>query len=1000
MKFDTVNITDCIVPPSTGASGGSGGQTVDPRCSDADFAKANPMFCASQSFLIIKPSVMLLCALDSVNFAVFEYVNGIEKQVTDNLTFECSENSILAIGVHTGSATGLMEGTVIVTVSRNGLTASADITVLAADTCCDSIAVKTSILLDNSRSSGLAFGSGYNSRLDFAKTVALSFSSTILGSGGLPKDSIKIWSFAEFTTQLSSGFITDTTELADEINNIELTLGKTDLLGIITDATDDLFLAIADEKVVILISDGEQTANTKTQAILDAASTFKRAGGIIIVVGLRASGTGYDLLSRIATGGFFINATPSNTDGIIKELSYLKSILCAGECKTDSQTINQPGLDYSSFANWEVISGQVNLLGPGFLDLLPGNGLYVDLNGGTPAVIRSIDKFDLVAGHSYRISFSIAGNNRLNTPDANQGVLISLGGSLPVPISQRLFHQAVYPTWDSPFNSFSFTFTPQYNASQMQIYFEQLHDSTFTGEWHGNLLDVVKFEDVTTLTTLLFDNFDGENPVTEGASSYGESCESPDIQLPDPNPLPDVESGTTSPTKYTSTKTYCATCPSDQRNVSDQNLIPEMTSDTEPSGIASSSGAFVTPGRTYGAWRAFADLGSQGLPYPTWVSDRPISQDGFVYLRYEFANPQIVYFYSIFEFSGTGFYYSIGGSSYVLSFPRTWAFRGSNDGITWVVLDSQIDLVFYNGETKKFAVPAPVSYKYYELKLTDDTPAASPGGDTQLPTITRLSMFGSAMTQICKTASATSYVSQADADAKALTDAQNQAEAALNCTQLFTSTQSYTASCPTGSLGSSVTKSATATSLVSQEEADASALAAAKALAEAALDCYDSNNGQPITINDNALASPCPSVKKVSGLTGLVTKVTVSIGKLSHEYPEDIVMVLRSPSGEMCMLMGHCGNGNSISDVDLVFDDAASNSLPQNSLFASGTFKPTGFGPFLDILSPDIVNPYGTTLSVFNGVNPNGSWSLWIMDDKFFDTGQIANGWDLTITTA
>jgi uncharacterized repeat protein (TIGR01451 family) len=44
--------------------------------------------------------------------------------------------------------------------------------------------------------------------------------------------------------------------------------------------------------------------------------------------------------------------------------------------------------------------------------------------------------------------------------------------------------------------------------------------------------------------------------------------------------------------------------------------------------------------------------------------------------------------------------------------------------------------------------------------------------------------------------------------------------------------------------------------------------------------------------------------------------------------------------------------------------------------------------------------PYGTTLGVLNGSNPNGDWSLYLQDDSAFDTGTVSSGWFLTLTTA
>jgi uncharacterized repeat protein (TIGR01451 family) len=44
--------------------------------------------------------------------------------------------------------------------------------------------------------------------------------------------------------------------------------------------------------------------------------------------------------------------------------------------------------------------------------------------------------------------------------------------------------------------------------------------------------------------------------------------------------------------------------------------------------------------------------------------------------------------------------------------------------------------------------------------------------------------------------------------------------------------------------------------------------------------------------------------------------------------------------------------------------------------------------------------PYGSTLSVFNGGNPNGPWELFVQDDTPLDNGTNYNGWTLNLTLA
>lgn len=71
-------------------------------------------------------------------------------------------------------------------------------------------------------------------------------------------------------------------------------------------------------------------------------------------------------------------------------------------------------LNYGSFANWNITNGTVDLIGVNTVwDFVPGNGLYVDLDGstGNAGVMTSKTPFNLAAGQ-YELSFDLAGNHR------------------------------------------------------------------------------------------------------------------------------------------------------------------------------------------------------------------------------------------------------------------------------------------------------------------------------------------------------------------------------------------------------------------------------------------------------------------------------------------------------------------------------------------------------------------------------------------------------------
>jgi subtilisin-like proprotein convertase family protein len=158
-------------------------------------------------------------------------------------------------------------------------------------------------------------------------------------------------------------------------------------------------------------------------------------------------------------------------------------------------------------------------------------------------------------------------------------------------------------------------------------------------------------------------------------------------------------------------------------------------------------------------------------------------------------------------------------------------------------------------------------------------------------------------------------------------------------------------------------------------------------------------NTASILIADAAPAMPYPSVINVSGMSGSVSKVTVTLSELNHSFPGDLDILLVSPTGQKAILMSDVGQGGDLNSVTLNFDDDAASFLPETGQIISGSYKPTNIGNDDSFHSPAPGGPYGSSLAIFRGDEPNGPWSLYVTDDQGADAGSITRGWRMTIFT-
>jgi hypothetical protein len=122
--------------------------------------------------------------------------------------------------------------------------------------------------------------------------------------------------------------------------------------------------------------------------------------------------------------------------------------------------------------------------------------------------------------------------------------------------------------------------------------------------------------------------------------------------------------------------------------------IPQMSSNTTPSGAAAASG--VNGGQV--AWLAFdRNTGSY------WQSNT--ANGGW--LSYQFPTGRIIKRYGFFTYSPNAFN------------PRTWTFEGSNDGSTWTTLDTQTNFVTGTFTFYSFDISTnTTSYTYYRINIT------------------------------------------------------------------------------------------------------------------------------------------------------------------------------------------------------------------------------------------------------------------------------------------
>ncbi len=116
----------------------------------------------------------------------------------------------------------------------------------------------------------------------------------------------------------------------------------------------------------------------------------------------------------------------------------------------------------------------------------------------------------------------------------------------------------------------------------------------------------------------------------------------------------------------------------------------------------------------------------------------------------------------------------------------------------------------------------------------------------------------------------------------------------------------------------------------------------------------------------------------VSGVSGTVYDVNVAVD-ITHTWDSDLLITAIAPDGTRVVLSDNRGvNGDNFAGT--VFDDEATTPIG------------AGIAPFAGSFMPE------QSLAAFDGIDPNGTWTLEVADQANQDGGGI-NGWSLMITS-
>ncbi len=177
--------------------------------------------------------------------------------------------------------------------------------------------------------------------------------------------------------------------------------------------------------------------------------------------------------------------------------------------------------------------------------------------------------------------------------------------------------------------------------------------------------------------------------------------------------------------------------------------------------------------------------------------------------------------------------------------------------------------------------------------------------------------------------------------------------------------------------------------------------------------CSTGSISIPASGSSPVAAAPYPSNVVVSGLTGTITGLRVTLYDAEHGNPDDVDVLLVGPAGQNFIILSDAGGGAGLdAAATITLSDAASLQVPDSGMIDTNSYRPSNFSFVNDTFAAGApAAPYGnpgpggtpagsdTLASIFNGTDPNGTWRLYVSDDTAASNGGSISGWCLEIGT-